>query len=155
MTVLNTVYVEQQKRIVMKNLLKYILTLSMVGIMSVSFAQDERGSNDAVVDAQRELIELKSMDKSQMTKIEKKAWKRKKRALQSFINSELERERMANRGFDPFFYGSPYAYGRFYDPFFNPYRYRRPVVIVRQRPQPQYCPPPSRTPSSNRQARRR
>ncbi|MEZ4827602.1 MAG: hypothetical protein R3C61_15165 [Bacteroidia bacterium] len=108
-----------------------------------------------MIKAQQELVELKSMDKNMMTKTEKKAWKRKKRALESFINTEIERERLAKLPNSPYFYGNPYAYGGYgyYGSFYNPYPYyRRPVVIVKKqtpvyRPVPQYS-------NGHRQARK-
>ena len=122
----------------MKTVSKYFLTLSMVLMMGITFAQDrDRGSiDDPVVQAQMELIELKGMDKDAMTKSEKKAWKRKKRALASYINSEQER---MMREKNPFWHLSPYnRYSPLYSGYSyssrywnRPIRYSRPVVVVR------------------------
>ncbi|MDX2245260.1 MAG: hypothetical protein SF052_00675 [Bacteroidia bacterium] len=140
----------------MKTILKYLLTLSIVTMVSVSYAQKRDSSNDAVIQAQQELVELKSMDKDLMTKAEKKAWKRKKRALEHFVNTELERERLAKMPNSPFFYGNPYAYNRYngyYGNYYNPYPvYRRPVVIIRQ--PANYTPTPAPNNGYRRQARK-
>ncbi|MEZ4773900.1 MAG: hypothetical protein R3D00_12015 [Bacteroidia bacterium] len=144
----------------MKTIIKYFLTLSIVTMVSLSYAQNSSSYSDAIIKAQQELVELRSMDKRMMSKMEKKAWKRKKRALESFVNTELERERLAKLPNSPFYYGNPYAYGGtgFYGAYYNRYPvYRRPVVIVKQQPAPIVCTPTPRNSSSNgyrRQARR-
>lgn len=142
----------------MKTTLKYVLTLSMLMIATLSYAQYSSSYNDAIIKAQQELVELKSMDKHMMTKMEKKAWKRKKRALENFVNTELERERLAKLPNSPFYYGNPYAYGGtgFYGTYYNRYPvYRRPVVIVKQQSAPVVCTPTPRNASSNSNGYRR
>ena len=116
----------------MKAIPKYFLTLSMIFFVSLSFAQDgDHNIDDPLVQAQLELIELRGMDKSMMTKSEKRAWKRKKRALASYINSEQDRRMQTS---NPFWHLSPYnRFSPLYRGYnvYRPVRYSRPVVVVR------------------------
>ena len=125
----------------MKSLIKYIATLSLVAMVSLTYSQSISEKYD---EAQARLWELKQMDKRTMTKAEKKAWKRQKKywkRVMALEEEKAEREYYAEGvrrfGVRPY-YAGPYGY---YGPgYYYPYR-NRPVVIVRTRPNSPVCEP--------------
>ena len=145
----------------MKPFLKYLASLSLVLVMGTAMAQQVPQINtDRYEEALEELAYLKGMDKSSMTKAEKKAWKRKKKITKQVIRAERAKieftEEMADAArfnrFGPGFYGPGLFYsGLAYRPyFFNP----RPRVIVVQ-PRQRTAPSPQvQRPQRPRQARR-
>ena len=126
----------------MKNIIKYIATLSLVAMIGLAYGQQ---ISETQAKAEEELFELQQIDKKSLTKVEKKALKRKIKRLKYVIRQEEERaaydryvERVRRWGPPAYAFGSPYLYDRFGYPvyssrFISPY-IQRPVVIVRRRP---------------------
>ena len=130
----------------MKSLIKYIATLSLVAMVGLTYGQSISERYD---EAQAKLFELKQMDRSAMTKAEKKAWKRQKKywkRVMALEEDRAEREYYAEGvrrfgvpyGYSPY-YGGAYRYPYYGPGLYNPYR--RPVVIVR--PNAPVCENPS------------
>ncbi|MEM7369428.1 MAG: hypothetical protein AAF587_12570 [Bacteroidota bacterium] len=119
----------------MKTMLKYFATMCFVAIMGVAMGQSPQ--TDRLANAVEELVELKQMDKSVMTKAEKKAWKARKKALRRIIAMEYDRldSRYARNSWRYSRFGNPYygvhpgaVYG--YPGYFGP---RQRVVVVNPR----------------------
>ena len=130
----------------MKSLIKYIAALSLVAMVGLAYGQSISEKYD---EAQAKLFELKQMDKSAMTKAEKKAWKKQKKYWKRVMAMEEERAEREYYAEGVRKFGVPYGYHpyyggayRYYGPaFYNPYR--RPVIIVRPRPNSPVCEYPS------------
>ncbi|TAE54519.1 MAG: hypothetical protein EAZ89_06540 [Bacteroidetes bacterium] len=122
----------------------YLKFLTLLGlILSTSLVQAQQSNDTDRLDrAERELIELKSTDKSSLTQREAKELRLRKQYLRRVIAQERERLAFQQAARNPWIYGSPYFNGRFgYDPYWNRggYYNRPPVVIVR--PPVNNCPP--------------
>ena len=114
------------------------MVLMAIGLGSLQ-AQDER-EELSIEDRREQLVSelayLNSIDKSELDKAERKTLRRQKNSIRSQL-SALDRMNDPYR-YDP--YGRRMFASRFYDPygfgygFYNPYRFARPVVIVRRAP---------------------
>ncbi|MEM7660475.1 MAG: hypothetical protein AAF399_30510 [Bacteroidota bacterium] len=143
----------------MKPFLKYLTSLSLILMMGTAMAQQmPQIDTDRYEEALEELDYLKAMNKSDMTKTEKQAWKRKKKITKQVIRAERAKiefaEDMADAArfnrFGPGFYGRGAFMGGmgFHPYFFTP----RPRVVVVQ--PSQKVPVPRPQVQRPRQARR-
>lgn len=118
----------------LKSLITYLATFSFVLMLGMAYGQE---ASTKYVEAQKQLAELKNVDKSRLTSNEKKVLKAEIKAVKKVISIEEDKmlaEAGLSRRNSP--YGSPYfdRFGRPYygSAFYNPYVYRQPVVVVRR-----------------------
>ncbi|MCI4666563.1 MAG: hypothetical protein MRZ79_00275 [Bacteroidia bacterium] len=131
----------------MKNWKISVMVMIMSAFASMSFAQGYAVDTARLEKAEDRLVELLAVDKGQLTKSEKKAWKWEKKQQKRIIAQEMEKIRFNQEMDYRWRYGSPYAFGTYglINPAFRgfyPYGgfYRRPVIVA-----PQRCVVPSRS----------